>query len=102
MALQRERRPVRFSPLLLLPGHDPRRLVHLIAPTPLLIAHGADDWLVSPDHARRLYALAGEPRELHLLPAGLHAEYILADDPEPLLGPLRTFFARHLAASKRL
>jgi fermentation-respiration switch protein FrsA (DUF1100 family) len=76
--------------------------VHLIAPTPLLIAHGADDWLVSPDHARQLYALAAEPRELHLLPAGLHAEYILADDPEPLLAPLRTFFARHLASSNRL
>lgn len=102
LALARERRLVRFSPLPLPPGHDPLRLVHLIAPTPLLIAHGADDWLVSPDHARRLFALAGEPRELHLLPAGLHAEYILADDPEPLLAPLRAFFARHLASSNRL
>jgi uncharacterized protein len=102
LAVERERRPVRFSPLLLPPGHDPMRLVHLVAPTPLLIAHGADDWLVSPDHARQLFARAGEPRELHLLPAGLHAEYILADDPEPLLAPLRTFFARHLASSNRL
>jgi pimeloyl-ACP methyl ester carboxylesterase len=102
LAVERERRLVRFSPLLLPPPHDPGRLIHLIAPTPLLIAHGAEDWLISPDHARRLYALAGEPRELHLLPGGLHAEYILADDPEPLVAPLRAFFTRHLAASKRL
>jgi uncharacterized protein len=96
LAVRRERRLTRLSPLPLLPRHDPGRVMHRIAPTPLLIVHGGDDWLVSPAHARRLYARAGEPRELVLLPRGLHAEYILADDPESLLAPLRAFFARHL------
>ena len=40
----------------------PSRLVGRIAPRPLLVAHGADDWLIPPSHARRLRAAAGEPK----------------------------------------
>lgn len=97
LALLRERRFTRVSPLPILPRDNPERVVARLAPTPLLVVHGADDWLVSPDHARKLFALAGEPRELVLVPRGLHAEYMLAEDPEPLLLPLRDFFARTLA-----
>jgi fermentation-respiration switch protein FrsA (DUF1100 family) len=75
----------------------PSRLVARIAPVPLLVAHGADDWLIAPSHARTLYAAAGEPRELLLLERGLHAENILADDPEPLLQALLDFFRRRLS-----
>ncbi len=74
----------------------PSRLVARIAPVPLLVAHGTDDWLIAPSHARRLYEAAGEPRELLLLERGLHAENILADDPEPLVRALLDFFERRL------
>jgi alpha-beta hydrolase superfamily lysophospholipase len=97
-ALRRERRLVRLSAAGLPPFAGPGRVVDRIAPTPLLIAHGTDDWLVPVAHARRLFARAGEPRELHLIERGLHAEYMLADDPEPLLGPLRAFLARCLGS----
>lgn len=98
LALRRRRRFTRLAPLP--PGLPPApsRLVGHIAPVPLLVVHGTDDWLIPPAHGRRLYAEAGEPRELVLVPGGLHAENMLADDPEALLVPLLRFFARTLAS----
>lgn len=74
----------------------PLRLVHRIAPTPLLIVHGTDDWLIPPKHSRWLYARACEPRELLLIEGGLHAEYLLSREPERLIAPLDGFFGRYL------
>jgi pimeloyl-ACP methyl ester carboxylesterase len=94
--LRRQRRFPRFSPLSLPRRDTPGRLVHRIAPVPLLVAHGTADWLVPPSHARLLYHRAGEPKTLLLVERGLHAENMLVDDPEPLLGPLADFFERTL------
>lgn len=74
----------------------PSRLVDRIAPRPLLVVHGQDDWLIPAAHAHRLHDAAGPPKELVLVERGLHAENMLADAPEPLLGPLLTFFRRWL------
>lgn len=96
LMLRRKRRRTRLS---LLPDGIPAvpsRLVGRIAPRPLLLVHGAHDWLVPPKHARRLYAAAGEPRQLVVLERGLHAENMLADKPEPLLRELQAFFERCL------
>jgi pimeloyl-ACP methyl ester carboxylesterase len=89
---RRRRRPTRIAPRLLPPRPSASRLIARIAPRPLLIVHGADDWLIPPKHARRLFDKAGEPKTLVLIEHGLHAENMLADDPEALLGPLVTFF----------
>lgn len=75
---------------------SPARLVGAIAPVPFLVVHGSDDWLVSARHARRLHEAAGEPRSLHVVRRGLHAEAMLAADPEALLAPLEEFFAERL------
>ena len=96
LALRRKRRWTQLSPAALRRPSPPQRLVHRIAPTPLLIAHGTADWLIPVKHARALYARAGEPKQLVLLEGALHAENILADDPEPLLLPLLEFFDREL------
>jgi fermentation-respiration switch protein FrsA (DUF1100 family) len=74
----------------------PSRLVGRITPRPLLVVHGSQDWLIPPSHARRLYAAAGEPRQLALIEGGLHAENMLLDAPEPLLQELVAFFERWL------
>lgn len=70
---------LRFSPEVLIMAADelahrrhgyrfsharPLDAVARIAPRPVLIIHGGDDSLVPVDHARRLYAAAGEPRQL--------------------------------------
>lgn len=93
--LRRERRPARVSLRPPLRGTSPRRLIAQIV-APLLIVHGSDDWLIPVKHAHDLYALATEPKELVVIPGGLHAENILADDPEALIEPLRRFFASRL------
>lgn len=95
-ALRRRRRGTRLDvvPRGRLPV--PSRLISGIAPRPLLVVHGTDDWLVPPSHALRLHAAAGNPRELVLVERGLHAENMLAEDPEPLLRPLVAFFDRAL------
>jgi fermentation-respiration switch protein FrsA (DUF1100 family) len=73
------------------------RLVDRIAPTPLLVVHGASDWLIPEAHARDLFARAAEPKSLVLIERALHAENILIDEPEPLLRALEAFFARTLS-----
>jgi pimeloyl-ACP methyl ester carboxylesterase len=93
--VRRRRRLARLG----LPGlrrPSPERLVGAIAPVPLLVVHGTDDWLVSARHARRLHDAAREPRGLHFVEGGLHAEAMLADDPEALVAPLEAFFAERL------
>ncbi len=52
-----------------------------VSPRPVVIAHGADDPLVSPHDGRALYARANEPKELWLVPGAGHvvAEYVPTD-----------------------
>jgi pimeloyl-ACP methyl ester carboxylesterase len=94
--IRRERRFPRLLPFVVPRRDNPGRLIHRIAPVPLLIAHGTDDWLVPVQHARVLYARAGEPKTLVLVERGLHAESMLVDDPEPLVGPLLEFLTDRL------
>ncbi|HEX2188071.1 MAG TPA: alpha/beta fold hydrolase [Longimicrobiaceae bacterium] len=49
---------------------DPLRAVRKLAPRPLLMVHGRDDRTVRADQAERLFAAAGEPKELRWYAAG--------------------------------
>jgi pimeloyl-ACP methyl ester carboxylesterase len=53
---------------------SPEEVVGKIAPTPVVIIHGTDDHLFAPDHARRLYDAAAEPKRLLLGDGFGHAE----------------------------
>jgi pimeloyl-ACP methyl ester carboxylesterase len=53
---------------------SPEVVVGKIAPTPVVIIHGTDDRLFAPDHARRLYEAANEPKRLLLGDGFGHAE----------------------------
>lgn len=44
-----------------------------VAPRPLLLIHGAEDRRLSPDCSRYVYRLAGEPKELVILPGARHS-----------------------------
>ncbi|MDD5448490.1 MAG: alpha/beta fold hydrolase [Actinomycetota bacterium] len=46
--------------------------VSRISPAPLLLAQGMNDELVPPEHAKRLYSEAGEPKELFMIREGPH------------------------------
>lgn len=51
---------------------SPAEAVPLIAPASLLILHGAEDELIPPEQAERLFQLAGEPKAKVILPGAGH------------------------------
>jgi alpha-beta hydrolase superfamily lysophospholipase len=73
-------------------------LVGRIAPRPLFLAHGSTNDLYSPGEARRLYGLAGEPRELHVLEGAGHSEWMHDGHPtlRQLVGLITDFLDRSL------
>jgi alpha-beta hydrolase superfamily lysophospholipase len=74
-----------------------------IAPRPLFLAHGAENDLYSPEEARRLYRLAGEPRELHLLEGAGHSEWMHDGNRtfQQLIGLVTDFLERSLRSISR-
>ena len=56
------------------PPESPEDVIGKIAPTPVVIVHGADDRLFPPSHAHRLYEAAGEPKRLLIGEGFGHAE----------------------------
>jgi pimeloyl-ACP methyl ester carboxylesterase len=79
-------------------------LVARIAPRPLFLAHGVDNDLYLPAESKRLYELAGEPRELHLLEAAGHSEW-MHDEHETfkrLVDLLDGFIQRALAVEEQV
>ena len=44
-----------------------------VAPRPLLLIHGEEDRRLSPDCSRYVYRMAGEPKELVILPGARHS-----------------------------
>jgi pimeloyl-ACP methyl ester carboxylesterase len=91
--MRRRRRLTRLGVGALRGRPAPSDVVDRIAPTPLLVAHGTDDWLIPAEHARVLYRRAAEPKSLLMIEGGLHAENILAADPDSLLAPLASFLS---------
>lgn len=60
---------------------DPVDVVHLIAPRPLLIINGCLDTIVPNSHAERMFAAAGEPKSLVVLPSTRHSYPSEKDEP---------------------
>jgi pimeloyl-ACP methyl ester carboxylesterase len=56
------------------PPESPQDVIGKIAPTPIVIVHGADDRMFPPSHAHRLYEAAGEPKRLLIGEGFGHAE----------------------------
>lgn len=52
-----------------------------VSPVPLLVAHGQEDEMVPLENGIRLFEAAGDPKELKLLPGGMHR---LRKDPRVL------------------
>ncbi len=75
---------------------DPLRHVGRISPRPLLIIAGGRDQYIPPSEARRLYAAAGEPKELWIVPEGGHRA---VDRVDPVMYNARVlgFFDRWLS-----
>lgn len=59
----------------------PEDVVGRIAPRPLLLVHGAENRLHSPEESRRLFELAGEPKRLVLIEGVGHTEFMFDEHP---------------------
>lgn len=59
----------------------PEQVVSRIAPRPLLLVHGDRNELHRPEESRRLFELAGEPKELVWLEGAGHTEWMHDDHP---------------------
>jgi fermentation-respiration switch protein FrsA (DUF1100 family) len=55
-------------------GYSPLASVHALSPLPLLLIHGDGDPVVPPQHARRLYDAAAQPKELWMVPGAGHIQ----------------------------
>jgi fermentation-respiration switch protein FrsA (DUF1100 family) len=70
-------------------GDSPAEDAAKISPVPLLIIHGTADTVVPYYHSQRIYAAAGEPKEIWTIPGGQHVD---------ALGPRAKEFAPRLQA----
>lgn len=79
----------------------PEDMVQRISPRPLLLVHGAENRLHSPEESKRIYELAHEPKQLVLLEGVGHTEYMFDQHPvfQELAGIIREFFDANLGAS---
>lgn len=77
---------------------SPERVVHRIAPRPLLIVHSAENELYRPIEAQSLYEHAGEPKYLQFLEETGHTEWMFDDNPalSRLIGWLDSFLTAAL------
>src|SRR3954454_1999756 len=78
----------------------PEAVVSRLAPRPLLLLHGSDNRLNPPGGSVELHRLAGEPKELVLLPGAGHTEWMYDDHPlfRQVAELTRSFLERSLGA----
>lgn len=80
--------------------HEPREVepveyVCRISPRPVLLIHGEEDTVTDPDDSRKMFGLAGEPKELWVVPGAGHVGSYYADRKE-YCRRVTGFFDRHL------
>lgn len=80
----------------------PEDTVSRIAPRPLLLIHGADNHLHSPDESRSIFDKAGEPKYLVLLEGAGHTEYMFDENPlyREIAQQVQAFFDTSLTLAK--
>ena len=66
-----------------------------IAPRPLLLLHGGRDPLIGVGNSERLYAAAGEPKQLYIFPEAGHGRFMDAY-PDAFAAQVLPFFATAL------
>lgn len=73
----------------------PADRVSAISPRPILLIHGLGDTKVTPGNSEALFAAAGEPKELWLLPGSQHTDGI-KDYRDEYSRRMVEFFDSHL------
>ncbi|PLS83492.1 MAG: hypothetical protein CYG59_00970 [Chloroflexi bacterium] len=74
----------------------PIDVVGALAPRPFLLLHGTADTIIPVSHAHRIFAAAGEPKELVIFEGAQHCGGYFADRPA-YVSRVAEFFAKALA-----
>ena len=61
---------------------------------PILYVHGSKDWVIRPHHSRRLYANTKGKKEFVYIENGTHAEYLLKDHYDEMVGLIKDWFVQ--------
>ncbi len=77
-------------------AYSPVNFIKKISPRPLLMIGGEDDALMKERDVRRLYAAAGDPKQLWIIPEATHAKCYQAGGLE-YETRIVNFFKRHLS-----
>ncbi len=77
-------------------GFHPEWVVDKIAPRPVLFITTDDDRLVPPDESEALYAKAGEPKKLVVLPGWGHYEVYTGEAFRQVITPTIDWYREHL------
>jgi alpha-beta hydrolase superfamily lysophospholipase len=82
--------------------YGPERMMGRIAPRPVLLLHGETDLLVPVDESRSLFAQAGEPRELVIVPGMAHFDWAMPQDPrfDHVMEIVIRWLGQHLSAGR--
>lgn len=88
------RRPLSY--LVIGDSLSPAGYIARIAPTPLLLIHGTDDAVIPYHHGKRLFELAGEPKQFWRLEGGEHTSAFM-DPASSYRQGLIEFFNKALA-----
>ena len=76
--------------------YAPEEVIGSISPRPVLLIHAGSDNLVSPEEAQHLFARAGEPKKLMLLPGVNHIDFYLGDALDQVVAASLEWFQLHL------
>lgn len=60
----------------------PIDVINKISPTPILLLHGREDWIIDVSHSQHLYEKAKQPKELIIFEKAAHAERLYQQFPE--------------------
>jgi len=85
---------VRPGPFWLKKQKPIERVAHVAAPT--LFIHGEKDWLIYPEHSRKLYEKAKGQRKIVIIKNGPHAEYLIRKNKEETISLIIGWFHQTL------
>lgn len=80
----------------------PIDIVEAVSPTPIYFIHGANDWIIKPEHSQRLFEKAKEPKKLLIMDNVGHAEKIFDDKPEEFINECCQWFDKTLCKRRRI
>jgi alpha-beta hydrolase superfamily lysophospholipase len=75
------------------------KVIHRIAPRPLLMIHGSADNYIKPEMAEKLFGMAGSPKEFWLVDGAKHNQS-MAQAGDEYKRRVLAFFDEHLAKKK--